>query len=136
MRGLKDRVAVVTGGLGDLGFAIAHRLIEEGCRVAVLDYRVDADGHVPSIGARYFEVDITDEGALDSTFKHIERDLGPTSILVNSAACFIFKGVDATKEDFQRICEVNIAGTSLVTKTTVEHMKRAVAGSIINLSSV
>ena len=41
MRGLKDKVAVVTGGLGDLGYATAKRLVEEGCKVAILDVKAD-----------------------------------------------------------------------------------------------
>jgi len=37
MRGLKDKVAIITGGLGDLGYATGRRFVEEGCLVALLD---------------------------------------------------------------------------------------------------
>jgi len=37
MRGLQDKVAIITGALGDLGYAAAVRLREEGCRVALFD---------------------------------------------------------------------------------------------------
>ena len=39
MKGLKNRVAIATGGLGDLGYASAQRLLEEGCRVALFDLK-------------------------------------------------------------------------------------------------
>jgi NAD(P)-dependent dehydrogenase (short-subunit alcohol dehydrogenase family) len=136
MRGLKDKVAVVTGGLGDLGYASAQRLVEEGVRVALFDLKEGGERRSQAIGAEYFKADITDEAALARAFEAIAQRLGFCSILVNTAAYFLFKGLDATLEDFQRSCNVNIAGTSLVTKYAVEHMKRAGGGSIINFSSI
>jgi len=136
MRGLKDKTAVVTGGLGDLGYATAHRLLEEGCRVGLFDLKADDDRRAKAIGTEYFRVDITDDAALAKTFGAVAERLGPCSILVNTAAHFLFKGIEASLEDFERICAVNIAGTSLVTRHAVEHMKKAGAGSIINFSSV
>jgi|SRR5579862_416433 len=136
MRGLKDKVAVVTGGLGDLGYATAQRLREEGCRVAILDLRADDERRSKASGAEYWRVDITDAEAVRSVFDQISRRLGPCSILINSAALFLFKGIDATLEEFQDICSVNIAGTSIVTHAAVEHMKSRSSGSIINFSSI
>ncbi len=136
MRGLNGRVAVVTGGLGDLGFATALRLKEEGCRVALFDLKEPDDAQAHLATAVYHRVDITDEASLTRAFSGVAERLGFCSILVNAAAHFIFKGTEATLEDFQRICAVNIAGTSLVTRHAVEHMKRAGGGSIINFSSV
>jgi len=136
MRGLRDKVAVITGGLGDLGYATAKRLVEESCRVAVFDLKADVDRRAQAIGAEYFAIDITDDKALARVFNAVAERLGFCSILVNTAACFIFKGVEATLDDFQRICSVNIAGTSLVAKHAVEHMKKSGGGSIVNFSSV
>lgn len=136
MRGLQGKVAVVTGGLGDLGFATAQRLSEEGCRVAILDARADEQNRAEAIGAASFQVDITQAEPLTSVFSEVATRLGPCAILINSAALFLFKGVEATLEDFQRICAVNIAGTSLVTRAAVEHMKRIRSGSIVNFSSI
>jgi NAD(P)-dependent dehydrogenase (short-subunit alcohol dehydrogenase family) len=136
MRGLQDRVAVVTGGLGDLGYATAKRLVEEGCSVAVLDLKTDDEHRAEAIGADYFRVDITDDEVLAEVFDAIARQLGFCSALVNTAAHFLFKGVEAALEDFQRICSVNIAGTSLVTKHAVGQMKQIGGGSIVNFSSI
>lgn len=136
MRGLKDKVAVVTGGLGDLGFATARRLAEEGCRVALLDLKEDTEKRAHSIAAQSFAVDITSDAALAAVFADIAKRLGPCSVLINTAARFLFKGVDATFEDYQNICAVNIAGTSLVTGRAVAHMKQNGGGSIVNFSSI
>ncbi|ANH81227.1 hypothetical protein A8C56_09740 [Niabella ginsenosidivorans] len=136
MKGLKNQIAVVTGGLGDLGFAIASRLSEEGCSVVLLDVAPDTEAKASSIGARYWQVDISNEGAVTAVCAAIAEELGKVSILVNAAACFIFKGVDASAEDWERINAVNICGTSLITKYIVPQMQEIGKGSIINISSV
>ncbi len=136
MRGLKDKVAVVTGGLGDLGYATAKRLVEEGCRVAILDLKANEQNQAQAIGAAYWQIDITQARALETVFDQISERLGLCSVLINSASLFIFKGIDASLEDFQRISSVNIAGTSLITEAATVHMKSNQGGSIVNFSSI
>lgn len=136
MRGLSGKVAVITGGLGDLGYAACQRLVEEDCRVVLLDVKQGGEDRAESIGATYFQIDITDDGSLVRVFAQIEEQCGLVSILVNAATCFIFKGIDATVEDYERVCRVNVAGTSLATRHAVKHMQKLGEGSIINFSSV
>jgi len=136
MKGLKDKVAIVTGGLGDLGYASAQRLVEEGCRVALLDLKPDTEGRARAIGAACHTVDISNESQVREACAGVAASLGDAAILVNSAAFFVFKSVDATVEDWQRILSVNVMGTSLMAKHAVPQMKRRGGGSIVNLSSV
>lgn len=136
MRGLREKTAIVTGGLGDLGYAVAKRLVEEGCRVALLDLKESDDGRAEQIGARYYAVDIRKEKDIERSCRQVAETLEPVSILVNSAARFLFKGIEATAEDWAQITSVNLAGTSLVTKHAVPQMKQNGGGSIINISSV
>lgn len=136
MRGLKGKVAVVSGGLGDLGWAIALRLRDEGCNVAVVDIKPDDGGRCAAEGLWYRGVDISDESQVADLFRAVDQDLGKAGVLVSSAARFIFKGVDAAQDDWQAITSVNLGGTSLMAKYAVEHMKALGGGSIINLSSV
>jgi NAD(P)-dependent dehydrogenase (short-subunit alcohol dehydrogenase family) len=136
MRGLKGQVAIVTGGLGDLGYASAERLVEEGCRVALFDIKRDAQKRAEQISCPLYQADISDETAVERACKQVAAQLGPASILVNSAAYFLFKSVEAAVEDWQRILSVNVMGTSLVTKHVVPQMKQLGKGSIINFSSV
>ena len=136
MRGLRGKVAVVTGGLGLLGYASAKRLVEEGCKVAIWDMGEDAENRAGAIGCAYYPVDITDEDRIRKAAETVRRDLGPVDVLVNCAALFVFKGVEATPEDWEKILRVNVIGTSLVTKHVAPQMKERGAGSIINFSSV
>ena len=135
MRGLEGKTAIVTGGLGDLGYAGAVRLVEEGCRVALFDLKAD-DGRAEAIGAPVYAVDISDETQIREACDAVEQTLGPAAILVNSAAAFVFRGVEAEPEEWERILRVNVMGTSLVAKHVVPQMKRLGVGSIVNLSSV
>lgn len=136
MRGLRDRVAIITGGLGDLGYASAERLVAEGVRVALFDIKADADKRAEKVGCAYFEVDVTDEAQIERACAAVASAHGPATILVNAATCFIFKSLDAGVDDWQRILSVNIMGTSLVTRQIAEQMKALGNGSIINFSSV
>lgn len=136
MRGLKDKIAVVTGGLGDLGYAIAERFAEEGCQVVLIDIAPDSDGKARKIDALYLQVDISKEDEVRKVCLAIREMTGKVNILVNTAARFIFKSVDATSEEWDDILSVNVKGTSLISKYIVEQMKENKEGSIINLSSV
>ena len=136
MRGLKDKIVIITGGSGDLGYATAGRMAEEGCKVVLFHLLPEDEEKVPAVKARYYQVDISDETAVKSTCASVEKETGPVNILINTAARFIFKGVEATPEEWQQICAVNIAGTSLMAKYIVPQMKKNGGGSIINFSSV
>ncbi|MEZ5276951.1 MAG: SDR family oxidoreductase [Opitutaceae bacterium] len=136
MRGLKDRVAIVTGGLGDLGFASARRLAEEGARVMIFDCLPDEEGRAGAVGCTFHQVDVTDDGSIAAGCAAVRASLGPATILVNAATRFIFKGVDATRDDWRSICEVNLVGTSKMTEAVVAQMREAGGGSVITFSSV
>jgi dihydroanticapsin dehydrogenase len=136
MKGLTGKIALVTGGLGDLGYASIVRLVEEGCRVASFDLKADATGKLAALGVFHQPVDISDETAVKTACVAIREKLGPVAILVNCAARFIFRSVEATPAEWHDILSVNIVGTTLVTQNIVPQMKEAGGGSIINFSSV
>lgn len=136
MRGLKGKIALVTGGLGDLGYASIVRLVEEGCCVASFDLKTDDAQKLSALGVFHQAVDIADEAAVKVACAAILEKIGPVTILVNCAARFIFRSVDATPAEWNDILSVNIIGTSLVTQNILPQMKASGGGSIINFSSV
>ena len=136
MRGLAGKIALITGGLGDLGYAVAQRLQEEGCKVVLVDIQPDTENKAALINAYFFQLDISNEAQIKSVCENIAGAVGNVHILVNTAAYFIFKGVDATAEDWAKINAVNIGGTSLMAKYIVPQMRKNGGGSIINFSSV
>jgi NAD(P)-dependent dehydrogenase (short-subunit alcohol dehydrogenase family) len=136
MKGLKDKVALVTGGLGDLGSASIVRLVEEGCRVASFDLKKDEAAVLTKLGVYHQAVDVSREDDVATACRAVREQLGPVSILVNSAARFIFRSVDATPQEWQEIFSINVMGAALVAKHIVPQMREAGAGSMVLFSSV
>ena len=91
MKGLKDKVIIVTGGGGGIGSATCQRFAEEGAKLAVFDINKDAAVAVAdSIGkaggtAKAFAVDLTDLNGLTKAVADAQTALGPVDVLVNNA---------------------------------------------------
>jgi NAD(P)-dependent dehydrogenase (short-subunit alcohol dehydrogenase family) len=62
--------------------------------------------------------------------------MGGIDILVNNAATFVLKGIDATLEDWHRSLGVNVIGAAFVTKYVVPAIKNRGGGAIVNVSSI
>jgi len=138
---LKGQVAVVTGGAQGIGFAIARRLLDSGAKVSLWDLNaaaIDAAVQELGAGASGKVVDITDLPGLTRVHAEVEKEVGPVSILVNSAG---IAGKNSTLEDFdpeewRKVVEVNLNGTFYVNKVVIPSMKARNYGRIVNISSV
>ena len=88
---LTGEIAVVTGGNGGIGRAIALGLAQAGASVAVLgrnshkNKNVLEELHASGARAIALQVDLTDRTALEPAWRAIEQELGPAGILVNNA---------------------------------------------------
>ncbi|QMV02607.1 SDR family NAD(P)-dependent oxidoreductase [Devosia sp. D6-9] len=138
---LKGQVAVVTGGAQGIGFAIAQRLLASGAKVSLWDRDgATLDKAVAALGADASSkvVDITDLAGLQRVHGEVEAEVGPVSILVNSAG---IAGNNAPldeydPEEWRRVVEVNLNGTFYVNKAVIPAMKARNYGRIVNISSV
>ena len=138
----EPRTAVVTGGASGIGLAVARRLAEEGASVAVLDLdgaaAETAAAELESAGARALglAVDVTDRQRVDAAVVAVRGQLGPPTILVNSAGLDGFEPfLKITTETWDRILAVNLTGTFHVCQAAVPHMVDAGWGRIVNISS-
>ncbi|MFD2331230.1 SDR family NAD(P)-dependent oxidoreductase [Cohnella sp. GCM10020058] len=142
MRGLAGKTAVVTGGAQGLGEAIVRRLAEENCDVWLLDQSGTGADTARRIRdetgrrVRFEQIDLADAGQIAALAERWAQGGVQPTVLVNNAAAFVFKGVEATPADWDRILDVNIKGTSALTGAVVPLMKAAGGGSIVTLSSV
>jgi NAD(P)-dependent dehydrogenase (short-subunit alcohol dehydrogenase family) len=138
---LEGRVAVVTGGMGQLGQVYLAGLAERGMRVASFDL---AEGGVPD-GARAFRVDVTDRTSIEAALDELAADWGVPHVLVNNAA--LDSPPDAPAEEvgpfedypeasFDAVMDVNVKGTFLCCQAVGAAMAREGRGSIVNVSSV
>ena len=131
---LEGRVAVVTGGAGQLGREIVRGLEERGASVAVFDVEADP-----------FRVDVTDRSAIEQATEAVVREWGVPHVLVNAAA--LDSPPDAPPEEvgpvesypeasFDEVMDVNVKGTFLPCQVVGARMAAEGRGSIVNVSSV
>ncbi|MEY2591147.1 MAG: hypothetical protein QOJ67_3131 [Acidimicrobiaceae bacterium] len=126
-RRLEGRVALVTGGTSGLGAACAERFGKEGATVVTLDVTAGAD-HV---------VDVTDEAGVAAAVDAVVAAHGRLDIVVNSAGVPGGGPVHLVElADWQKVIDVNLTGTFLVSKHALRHMHPQGSGSIINIASI
>lgn len=139
MRGLKDRVVVVTGGASGIGRALTGRLAEEGARVAIFD--LNGDGAVRAAqevgnGAQGFALDIADHAAVVAAVGRIEDEMGPISGLVNNAGWDrMVPFLKSDPELWQKIVDINLFGPVNVTHAVLTRMAERRDGRIVSVAS-
>lgn len=141
---LTGKKALVIGGTGGLGGAIAQAFLENGVDVAVGGRNPEKAAHLASLahelGRNYLgvSVDVTDSQSVDAMMDILEEKFGPIDILVNSAGMNKLQHAeDYDQETFEKVMGLNVTGTHLVTKAVGARMmipRRY--GRIINISSV
>jgi 2-hydroxycyclohexanecarboxyl-CoA dehydrogenase len=140
VRGLKDKVAVVTGGGQGIGRALTLRLAEEGCKVAIFDLKPEAAKETeclaPKGSVAGYEVDVADYAAVQSAVARVETELGPIWALVNNAGWdrpAPFLTTDRTLWD--KIIAINLYGPLNTHHVIAPLMVKRGAGRIINIAS-
>jgi NAD(P)-dependent dehydrogenase (short-subunit alcohol dehydrogenase family) len=135
---LDGRVAVVTGGAGQVGGEIARGLAACGANVAIFDLLAAPEGE----GVRSFVVDVTDRAALERATTELSD---VPHVLVNAAA--LDSPPDASAEEvgpfedypassFDEVMRVNVKGTLLACQVIGARMAASGGGSIVNVSSI
>jgi NAD(P)-dependent dehydrogenase (short-subunit alcohol dehydrogenase family) len=131
---LAGRVAVVTGGAGQLGREIVRGLEERGARVAVFD-----------LAAERFKVDVTDRDAIEAATDEVTREWAVPHVLVNAAGLDSPPDAPANEvgpfesypeQSFDEVMDVNVKGTLFSCQVVGGRMANEGRGSIVNVSSV
>ena len=138
MAELGGRVAVVTGGGRGIGRATCRRLTEAGARVVVaeIDTETGQEAAEEIAGGMFIETDVTNEQSVQAMVMRVVQELGGIDILVNNAAVFVMRGIDASDEEWRRSLDVNVLGAARVSRTVVPVMQAAGSGAIVNLGSI
>jgi len=139
---LNGKVAIVTGGADGIGKATCEVFAREGAAVVIADVNVEKGRAVAerivSRGGRalFVEADVSDEASITRMVGQAVKTFSQINILVNNAAVFVLRGIDATVEEWKRILDVNVIGVSLASKHVVPEIRKAGGGAIVNLGSI
>jgi len=134
--GIAGKVALITGGARGIGLAIARRLADEGCRIAVADLDGEALAGLPGewLGV---QCDVTDEAQVAELIATVERELGPVNILVNNAGICISQPVaETTLENWEKALRVNLTSAFMLSRLVLGGMNERGWGRIINIASM
>ena len=141
MKGLKGKVAIVTGGSNGIGRAIVEEFVKYGVSVTfsgISDAGQKTKAELLEKGAdvQFVRGDMGQEEFCRELAEEAVKKWGKMNILVNNAFSFIAKGLDATRKDWLRIMNVGPIAYATMAQAVFEPMKAQGGGAIVNMSSI
>jgi NAD(P)-dependent dehydrogenase (short-subunit alcohol dehydrogenase family) len=127
------RVALITGGAGDIGAAVARRLLGDGARVATLDLRAaEVDGVLSLSG------DVSRSQDIEQSVARAESELGPLDILVCAAGVSgeSLRTADVADEEWRRVFSINCDGVFFANRAAARVMVPRGYGRVVNVASI
>lgn len=136
---LEGKVAIITGGAGGIGRAIARAYVREGAKVGLLDINAEllAEAEQELAGVQTLPCDVSDRAQVQRVIDAYADQSGGLDILVNNAAYFHYAPlVDMSEEQVCKMIDVGLKGALWSLQAATPHLIARGAGSVINLSSV
>lgn len=136
---LSDRVAIVTGAAQGIGFAIARRLNEEGCRVALLDINAESVAAAAEKlkDCKGIVCDVSSVEAIEAAVKEVADTMGGIDIIVNNAGILPKSRVeDVTERDWDLTLDINLKGCFFMIQKALPYLKESEHARVINTSSL
>ena len=138
-----NKVAVVTGGAGGIGQAVADRLTKNNYAVVILDVNdeaakpVVADFHKRGVELPFHRADLTQEAQVQAAFEKITAEFHRIDVLVNVAGGSMHrhKFEEFPLKNWQAVIDANLTSTFLCCRAVVGTMKNQKSGAIVNISS-
>ena len=140
-----NKIAIITGAGAGIGKAIACRLGKEGATVALFDIneallqKTVNEFKAEGICAKAFVMDVSNEAQVIDSILQVENQWKKIDILVHAAGIVgptNIKITDFSSVDFDKLYEVNLKGTFLITKYTLQKMKKIGIGRLLLISSM
>ncbi|ACP26227.1 sorbitol dehydrogenase [Sinorhizobium fredii NGR234] len=140
MKRLEGKSALITGSARGIGRAFAEAYVREGATVAIADINLERARQAASeIGSAAYavEMDVTRQESIDAAIAATVGRAGGLDILVNNAALFdLAPIVEITRESYERLFSINVAGTLFTLQAAAKQMiAQGRGGKIINMAS-
>ncbi|MCP1455928.1 MULTISPECIES: L-iditol 2-dehydrogenase [Pseudomonas] len=140
MKRLEGKSALVTGAARGIGRTFAQAYINEGATVAIADIDLErAQATAAELGDSAYAVkmDVTDQASIDQAIEAVVARVGKLDILINNAALFdLAPIVEITRQSYERLFSINVAGTLFTLQAAARQMiRQGHGGRIINMAS-
>ena len=140
MKRLEGKSALVTGAARGIGRTFAQAYINEGATVAIADIDLErAQATAAELGDSAYAVkmDVTDQASIDQAIAAVVARAGKLDILINNAALFdLAPIVEITRQSYERLFSINVAGTLFTLQASARQMiRQGHGGRIINMAS-
>ena len=141
------QTALITGGGGGIGAAVAESLASQGCKVCLVDLKRDAliDAQqqlrraVPGATTMIFDCDVAEEASADAAVAAVTSKWGKLDVLVQAAGITGRTGITTDQVDaanFDLVLRVNLTAIFLFCRAALRVMKPAGYGRIVNIASI
>ncbi|MFS0674474.1 3-oxoacyl-ACP reductase FabG [Ornithinibacillus sp. 179-J 7C1 HS] len=143
MSRLQDKVAIITGAAGGIGFEAARKFGHEGAKVIIADFDeakgIESEKNLleEGITCKFVQVNVADRESVDTMVDKALAEYGKIDILINNAG--ITRDAMLSKmtlEQFQQVIDVNLTGVFNCTQAVLPSMVEQGKGKIVNTSSV
>jgi NAD(P)-dependent dehydrogenase (short-subunit alcohol dehydrogenase family) len=143
-KALQNKVAIVTGAAGAIGYGICKRFLEEGCFVALTDiFKEKLDPLVMEFTNVFpgqvigVQMDVTDKTSVANGFDQVKKQWGGIDIVVINAGIALVSPLNQLElKDFQRLEKVNVEGTLLtLTEAARNFITQDIGGDIVLIST-
>lgn len=139
MKGLQDKVVIVTGGATLIGVGVARAFVDAGARVAILDIDAAAgERAATSLGsnAMFVHTDITQDAQIRDAIERVAERFGAIDFLVNLACTYLDDGFQSPRADWLAALDVNVVSSVMVAQAVHPHMRARGGGAIVNFTSI
>lgn len=134
---IHGRIAVITGGGGGIGSAVARKWMAAGARhVVIVDRNEDTARSVADeIGCLGVGLDVTDERAIVGLVDRVEAEIGPIDIFFSNAGAGAGGGIEASNADWQAQWELHVMAHVYAARAVVPSMTARREGYLIHTAS-
>ena len=135
---LKDKTAIVTGGVQGFGLAIVNRFIQSGAKVIIWDKDEELLKNLKVDNSEKIIVDVTNFDSVKNAYDETIAKVNKIDILVNNAGIAgpSYKTWEYPNKDWQNVLDIDLSGVFYCCKIVVPHMIDNDYGRIVNISSI
>ena len=140
----ENQTVIISGGMGDIGFATAIEFAKHGANIALCGMRPEKDASKflkeiqdYGVACTYKQVDVSDAKAVQAWVVGVENTIGVPGIIIANAAIVTLAGIhEITPEQWSRELRVNLDGAFYLTQcTTARLLEKGLAGRVVFVGS-